>query len=141
MTDKMDVDITPSSSGGISASSSSSEKLDLSELDLNAFNDHMKTLCERRFWLNCIELADGDADGWQGLIADVLTNLMEALEGTNMKDRFINREDARAFVLRLDDDGLKRWKAGVRDGVEKNDWTALIVHRTYIWITRRLDHV
>jgi hypothetical protein len=66
---------------------------------------------------------------WRMLISDVLIHLVRELDKSNMKDSF-NRFN------RLDDDGLTEWKAGVRDGVEKNDWTALIVHRAYIWINR-----
>ena len=51
MTDQMDnSDIhTSSSSGGISESSSS-EKLDIKELDLDVLNDHIKILCEDALW-------------------------------------------------------------------------------------------
>ena len=143
MTDQMDVDIpTSSSSGGISASSSSSEKLDITELDLETLNNRMKTFCEDELWRTRINMAIGDASSrWRTLISNVLSRLMRELEATNMKDSFINSSDANAIVERLDDDGLQGWKAGVRDGVEKNDWTTLIWNRTHICITRRLDHV
>jgi hypothetical protein len=138
MTDQMEVDsdiLTSSSSGGISASSS----LDITELDLGGLNNRMETFCKGGLWRTRIEIAGDDAGSM--LISDVLTRLVHELGATNMKSSFISSSDAYAMVGRLDDDKLKEWKAGVQDGVERNDWTALIVHRMYIWITRQLDHV
>ena len=60
MTDKMEVDnmevVPASSSGTVSASSSSSEKLDLTELGLDKLNGKMKHRC-RGF---SIEMAEAD---------------------------------------------------------------------------------
>jgi hypothetical protein len=144
MTDKMEVDnmevVPASSSGTVSASSSSSEKLDLTELGLDELNGKMKHGC-RGF---SIEMAEADTSLWPWLISNVLVILAEELAASKMKDTFIaslTHSGADVIVNGLDDKGLEELKAGVRDGVEKNDWSALIAHRTYIWIIGCLDLV
>ena len=126
MTDQMDVDSNIHTTSGLPMSSSS-EKL-LKELDLNALKQHMKNECELGYW----EHRPDRLQGSKWLIHGVVYNLMMELEATNMKNSFISRLDAMIVVDRLDEDELVKWNAMVRDGVEKEDWTALIVHRTYI---------
>jgi hypothetical protein len=142
MTDKMEVDnvevVPASSSGTVSASSSSSEKLDLTELGLDELNDKMERRC--RFYH--IEQAEADPSLWQLLISSVLVILAEELATSKMKDSFIaslSHSGADDIVNGLDNKGLEELKAGVRDGMENNDWSALIAHRTYIWIIGWLD--
>ena len=134
MTDQMDVDSKIHTSLGLPMSSSS-EKL-LKELDLNALKDYMELKCKQGLWLPRLDIDDS-----QNLIDAVVYSLMKELETTKMKNSFISRLEAMIVVDRLDEDELVKWKAMVRDGVEKEDWTALIVHRTYIWIIQRVDDV
>jgi hypothetical protein len=84
-------------------------------------------------WELRIERA-GDSDSlWQGLLADVLTFITIELAVTDMKDSVItspNVKHARDIVKGFNKDELEQWEAGVQNGVENNDWTLLITHRT-----------
>ena len=63
--------------------------------------------------------------------------LAEELAASKMKDTFIaslTHSGIDVIVNGSDNKGLEELKAGVRDGVEKNDWSALIAYRAYIWI-------
>ena len=87
-------------------------------------------------------MAEADTSLWPWLISTVLVILTAELAASKMKDTFIaslTHSGAKVILNGLDDKGLEELKAGVRDGVEKNDWSALIVHRTYIWIIGWLD--
>jgi hypothetical protein len=138
MTDKMEVDNMEVVPGTVSASSSSSEKLDLTELGLDELNGKMKDgCCGFRF-----EMAEADTSLWPWLISNILVILVEELAASKMKDTFIaslTHSGANVIVNSLDDKGLEELKAGVQDGVENNDWSTLIAHCTYIWIIGWLD--
>jgi hypothetical protein len=57
------------------------------------------------------------------------------LAATDAKSSVIaapNSPDAEAIVNSFNEKELGEWKVGVRRGVETNDWTGLIKHRTYI---------
>jgi hypothetical protein len=68
-------------------------------------------------------------------VLDVLAYLAEQFEATDMKDTVIARPNpkrAADIVNGFNEDELEQWKAGVRNGVENNDWTDLIMHRTCV---------
>ena len=127
--DQMDVDSDIHTTSSLPLSSSFEAKL-LKELDLIALNDCMKTTCEDEVWQYHINLGTGST---RAIIRDVLEKLLKEL-AANMRISFVSPLEAKTIANSLDDDELKQWKAMVRDGVEKDDWSALIVHRTYIWI-------
>ena len=78
----------------------------LGKLNLDVLNNNMIALSEKNYWRNRLDVYER-IDLILSLF-DVLVQLGRELEGL---------------------------KATVRECAEKNDWTALIVHRTYIWIT------
>jgi hypothetical protein len=132
MTDKMDVD----ASGSETISPSSSfEKLDTAKLDLDALNQSMQNHCNSRAWDLRIERAEHNATVWQPLISDVLVCLTATLVATDAKSSFIaepNDTGAKVIVEGFNEKELEEWKVGVQRGVEMNDWSGLITHRTYI---------
>jgi hypothetical protein len=142
MTDQMEVDIpTPAISGGLSPSSSF-EKLDLAKIDLDELNESMKNRCNKQGWGLRIEWAKHDASQWQELILNVFTSLMKALMATDAKSSVIAEPtftDAEVFVAGFNEKEFEEWKVGVRRGVETNDWTDLMMHRTYISHYRMLE--
>ena len=52
-----------------------------------------------------------------------------------MKDRFINKSNRNTLLGHMDNNGIEEWKTVVLSCLEKNDWTPLIQHCTYMWIT------
>src|SRR5882762_7438970 len=132
MTDKMDVDASGSET--ISASSSF-EKLDTAKLDMDALNQSMQNHCDYRGWDLRIDRAEHNANVWQPLISDVLVCLTATLVATDAKSSFIaepNDTGAKVIVEGFNEKELEVWKVGVQRGVEMNDWSGLITHRTYI---------
>lgn len=117
------------------SASSSFEKLDTSKLDLDALNKSMKNRCNTQAWELRIEMAKQDASLWHGLISDVVMSLTSALAATDAKSSVIMEQTitgAQAVVNSFNEQELREWQIGVRRGVEMNDWTGLITHRTYI---------
>jgi len=129
MTDKMDVDLESISP------SSSFEKLDTAKLDLDALNESMKKQCNNQAWDLRIERTEHDASLWRSLISGVVMSLTIALATTDAKSSVIaepTSTGAEAIVDSFNEKELGEWKIGVQRGVETNDWTGLITHRTYI---------
>ena len=124
--DQMDVDV-PS----ISASSSL-EKLDPAELDLDGLNDCMKERCRISTWQYRVRLAEGDTSMWQQLFVEVLKCLTRALAATDAIIATPSDDSADDIVKGFNKDEVEEWKAGVWRGVETDDWSGLITHRTYI---------
>ena len=140
MTEQMDVDVPTSFAACMITSSeslstaSSLEKLD-PELHLEPLNDKMRDRCRSEFWRVRLEATEDDHTLWHPLISSVLMYLTRALAATDAKSSFIaaqNSTDAEAIVQGFNKKELGEWKVGVRRGVETNDWTSLITHRTYI---------
>jgi len=139
--DQMDVDTTtpPSSSSKRSptscpTSSSSAEKrakLILPEPQLISLNHRMKRRSD--VWQVFVNKAEYDESRWRDLLSDVLMCLTKELASTDMKGSVIvspNLDGADEFVNRFEKEVFEEWKVGVREGVENNDWTRLIAHRT-----------
>ena len=125
-------------SGTISASSSSSKKLDITELESGQLISKMKHRC-RGFR---IEMGEADTEQWWWYISNAFVHLAEELAASNIKDSFItslSHSDADVIVEGFNDKELEEMKDGVRNGLEKGDWSALIAHCTYIWIMGWLD--
>jgi hypothetical protein len=67
---------------------------------------------------------------------------MKALMATDAKSSVIAEPtftDAEVFVAGFNEKEFEEWKVGVRRGVETNDWTDLMMHRTYISHYRMLE--
>jgi hypothetical protein len=134
--DQMEVDSEHMTHSGLTVSSSSFEILN--GLDLDALNEHMRSSCTAESWETRIHFPQSQQSlNLISLITEVLTVLLKKLRATDMKSSFItgNKSDVDAIVADLDTNGLKEWKAMVQNCMEKNDWTVLIVHCAYIWIT------
>jgi hypothetical protein len=114
--------------------------LELAKLNLNALNATMKDRCNRmrlRFHLKNAE-SDGNAEAeadWHPLLCFTLLQLTYALSGTNLRSSIIappSLDGAEGIVNDFTKDELEEWKDGVRSSLPKDDWVALITHRTYI---------
>ena len=138
----MDVDThaTPPSFGSkrsptsFSTSSSAEKraKLILPELQLTLLKNKMKHMSDMRFWQNHLNKVKHDDSVWLYLLSDVLDVLTGALASTNLKGNIIkspNFDGAEELVKRFNNEVFEEWKAGVREGVENNDWGRLISHR------------
>lgn len=120
--------------------SSSFEKLELAKLDLNALNTTMKDRCNRTRLHVLLKNAESEGNAeseadWHPLLCFTLVQLTYALSGTNLRSSIIappNLDDAEGIVNGFTEDQLEEWKDGVRSGLTKDDWVALITHRTYI---------
>ena len=125
--------------GGLSPSSSF-EKLELGKFDLNALNVAMKGRCERMRSYTSLKNIESEGNleveaDWHALLCAILMQLTCALSRTNLKSSIIvppNLDAAEGIVKSFTEDELEEWKVGVRSGLIKNDWAALITHRTYI---------
>ena len=138
----MDVDThaTPPSFGSkrsptsFSTSSSAEKraKLILPELQLTLLKNKMKHMSDMRFWQNHLNKAKHDDSVWLYLLSEVLEVLTGALASTNLKGSIITSpgsHGAEEFVKHFNNEVFEEWKAGVREGVENNDWGRLISHR------------
>ena len=128
MTDQMDVDVTTISP------TSSFEKLDLANLNLDELNKEMQRRCHTMMWQVIMEQAEGNPSRWQSLISAVFGNLTAVLVTTKAKNSFITSTlgAIEGIVTDFNEAELKHWKAGVRKGVETSDWISLITHSMYI---------
>ena len=82
-----------------------------------------------------MQRAENDDSSWRPLLSDVLVHLTSHLLATEMERSVIasqTAEHANDIMSGFNEDDLEEWKAGVRNGVERNDWIDLIEHRTYI---------
>jgi hypothetical protein len=89
----------------------------------------------RKMWQILVKEAEADDSLWWEIHSDVLMYLTEALASTSMKHSVIaspNPECAKDIAKSFNEDELEQWKVGVWNGVDRNDWTDLLVHRTYI---------
>jgi hypothetical protein len=105
---------------------------------LTAFNDEMQRVSDEQAWQYRLQKAGYEFP----LLKDVLLYLTPCLANTDMKDRIIASPavaGAVAIVKSFNGHELEQWKAGVRSGVENNDWTDLAMHRTYISDYRMLN--
>ena len=130
----MDVDpprspIKRSASPLASSSSTKRTKTLLSDTQLAALVNNMKTTSESLLWR---EIANDDP--WK-LSPLVLMLLTSELACTNMGETVIsipNLHGAIALLKTFTQNELDQWKNGMRNGVENDDWTDLIMHRKYI---------
>ena len=90
----------------------------------------MITLSEKNYWRDRLDVYE--RIDLILLLFDILVQLGRESEAAC---GIVEISDIFAMLERLGDDELKGLKATVRECAEKNDWTALIVHCTYIWIT------
>lgn len=84
-------------------------------------------------WQVFVNKAEYDESRWRDLLSDVLMCLTKELASTDMKGSVIvplTPHGAHEFVNRFKKEVFEEWKVGVREGVENNDWTRLIAHRT-----------
>jgi hypothetical protein len=98
-------------------------------------NEKMEHYSHSQKWRYLIQKAEDDDSAWQGIVfSSVLTHLAWALAGTGMKSSIIsiNPDNPADILNSFNEDELKQWKAGVYNGLEKNDWIGLMTHRTYI---------
>ena len=102
----------------------------LGKLNLDVLNNNMIALSEKNYWRDRLDVYE--RIDLILLLFDVLVQLGRESEAAC---GIVEISDIFAMLERLGDDELKGLKATVRECAEKNDWTALIVHRTYIWIT------
>ena len=89
-------------------------------------------MSDMRFWQNHLNKAEHDDSVWLYLLSEVLEVLMGALASTNLKGSIITSpgsHGAEEFVKHFNNEVFEEWKAGVREGVENNDWGRLISHR------------
>ena len=130
----------PASSSGVkrtSASppgSSSAQKRPKYDIcQQTAFIDKMKKLSSKQMWPLRMQVAEDDNSAWQDVFSDVLGLLTGILATTNVKNSVIalTTEQAEQIVKNFNTEEMKEWKEGVQKGVEKNDWTDLVSHRTY----------
>lgn len=124
---KVDTDIPTSNSGSIYASSSSNI---LKKIDENSLNDHMNTLCEACYWRYRLV-----PDIVKGTLSDILREVLEFISATEVKNSFIKISEMDKMLGSLDNNGLEELSTMVQECMKNEDWKALIVHRTYIWIT------
>jgi hypothetical protein len=125
----MDVDIP--SSGGLSASSSSSSTLDITGVNLDTLNVNMKIYS--KVWSKLIDEATDEE--WIVVFSHVLGELVSELTKTELKNDIIaapSSSEKFDIVRGFNEKEVEQWKVGVRNGVENDDWSTLIMHRTYI---------
>ena len=106
--------------------------------DKDKLNNHMKAICKRCYWRNLMDDAQASdaSKDFERVFSIILSELLGNIEDAKMKNNLIEISEVCDFVRRLDSDhGLGKWKATLQDCMEKNDWTALILHRTFIWVT------
>ena len=69
---------------------------------------------------------------WRELLEDVLIFLIRQLLVTDLKDiTKCTLSGAIDIVKSFNKDKLEQWKAKVRNGLGKKDWSDLIAHRLY----------
>jgi len=120
-----------------SSSAGKRARILLPDAQLTAFNHNMKGKSKRRKWQVILKGAGDDNSLWLELLSTILSHLTAELAFTNMKGSVIaspNPERANDIVKSFNEDELKQWKVGVRNGVEKNDWVDLIAHHTLHFI-------
>jgi hypothetical protein len=109
-------------------------RINLSEDQLNSLKVNMGKVSAMGMWRFRIKNAEDDSE-WRGLLSDVLLFITRELADT---DVVIDRpaiDQAPDIVASFNEDELEEWKAAVRNGVEKGDWTDLIEHRmNFLWI-------
>jgi hypothetical protein len=116
--------------------SSSAEKrprIVLPDAQLTELSDNMKR--NRKRWNILIKAAETDDSLWWHIYSDVLSHLTQELASTDMKRDVIaspNPQGANNILMSFNEDELEQWKVGVLNGVEKDDWIDLILHRMYI---------
>jgi hypothetical protein len=118
-----------------SSSAEKRAKILLPHAQLIELSAKMKHKSDRMKWQIFVKEAEADDSLWWDIHLDVLMHLTEALASTSMKHSVIaspNPERANDIVKSFNEDELEQWKVGVRNGVDRNDWTDLLVHRTYI---------
>jgi len=81
------------------------------------------------------EAKDNDMIWWQ-THSYILMNLIEQLRATDMESVVIpqpNLQEAQNLFESFTEEELEKWNHGVESGVEKGDWSSLLVHRAYIF--------
>ena len=132
--DQMDVDVPASSSLEILSASSSLEKMDLENVDLEALAIKMRHHAHLQFWKLRVNTAVSISD-WQPLILVILIYLTRELSETDLKESIITSPSlgsAETLVSCFKDTELEEWKAGIKKGMNDDDWSDLITHRMYI---------
>lgn len=128
LSDEMEVDTEQQNSGSMSASSSSDI---LGKINLDALNNNLTAFSKNNYWRDRLDA--NECRPFSHLILYEI--LVKLLWESGEVDGMIKESDIFVMLQRLGDGELEDLKATVRECAEENDWKALIVHRTYIWIT------
>ena len=81
------------------------------------------------------EAKDNDVIWWQ-THSHILMELIWQLRATDMEGFVIPHptlREARNLFESFNEEQLVQWKDGVENGIEKDDWSILLVHRAYIF--------
>ena len=100
---------------------------------LAKLNDLMSTKSRKWAWMFRLELAASDPSMLHPVVSDVFEFLVDELSRTALRDNVITplfRADVLKLVEGFSDKDIEFWKAGIRKGVEENNWVDLIMHRT-----------
>lgn len=141
----MDVDPSISHSKRVAPSllfSSFPEKrarIPLPDSQLDALRNHMKHTSDLMNWRTRVkeakEAKDNDLIWWQ-THSPILMDLIGQLRATDMESVVIPHPtigDTRNLFESFNEKQLEQWENGVENGIEKDDWSMLIVHRAYIF--------
>jgi len=133
----MNVDVPAPSSWESFSASSSFEKLDLEDLDLDVLGTRMAEFSVDQMWvLRLARLgAEATPSQWLPLISTILMHLTKELSQTDVKDSIISTPTllgAEILVNSFKHHELEHWKAGVKSGLKSNDWHDLITRCMYI---------
>jgi hypothetical protein len=115
-----------------SSSAEKRAKILLPDAQLIELSAKMKHNADRKKWQMFVKEAEADDSLWWDILLDVFMYLVQELASTSMKHSVIAPERANDIVKSFNEDELEQWRVGVRNGVERNDWTGLLVHCTYI---------
>ena len=133
-TNKMDVDQNvPTGSKHLPSASASPKKRvkTIPPARLTVVNGNMNKLSNAQMWQARSKKAGDDDALWGELAKDVLMHTSHLDIDYNM---IVPQtlEGAERLVKRFKKAEFEQWKAGVRTGVERKDWSDLIAHRMYI---------
>lgn len=95
----------------------------------------MKHALDSMNWRTRVEEAEDNYAIWWRTHTDILMELIDQLQATNMKNVVIpplTKPKARNLFESFNEE-LERWKDDVKNGVEKDDWSNLLEYRAFIF--------
>jgi len=114
-------------------------RVPLPDAQLDALRSHMKHMSDLMNWRTRVkeaeEAKDNDVIWWQ-THSHILMELIWQLRATDMEGFVIPHptlREARNLFESFNEEQLVQWKDGVENGIEKDDWSILLVHRAYIF--------